>query len=146
MIDYSNLAARGMTDDEMRQLRERLTPKAYVKKDRYGSIAERTEYNGVYYDSKAEAHYAAYLDLEKLDGRVRWWIRQVTILLGPDHKTRVDFLVMLNLPGGSEVEAHEVKGCETSRFAKVRRLWPKYAPFRMKVIKRGGKIEFIEGC
>jgi hypothetical protein len=120
------------------------------KRGRYGGVAQRTEYNGRKYDSKAEAEYAAQLDAMKAAGEIAWWLPQVSVPLGPDFKTRVDFQVAyiftsMSIPGPLLiVEAHEVKGKETREFAKVRKLWPKYAPFPMHVIKKGN-VEIIEG-
>lgn len=150
MIDYSNLASHGMTDDEMRELRLRLGPRPYVKKGRYGNVAKRTEYGGVLYDSKAEAHYAANLDIEVAAGTVSLWLRQVTVPLGPDFRTRVDFMVimpiwMAHFPNENQrVKFVEVKGVETREFRKARKLWSKYVPFPLHVIKRG-EVEIIEG-
>ncbi len=131
-IDYA-----AMTPDEL---------KAYgtaKKKGRYGNVARRTEYKGIMYDSKAEAAHAANLDS---DERVIWWLRQVTIPLGPDFSTRVDFVVGLDWAQNAfRVRAEEIKGVETREFAKVRKLWRKYGPFDLIVIKRG-EIEIIEGC
>jgi hypothetical protein len=60
-----------------------LTPAEYrsmVKpKHKYGAI--RTEYNGAWYDSKAEAAYAAELDMMKRIGVVKDWWRQVPFVL-----------------------------------------------------------------
>ena len=98
--------------------------------------AQRTQYNGEWYDSKAEAEYAAQLDCNP---SVQWRLRQVVIPLGQDFKTRVDFVV-----GAMSVAAHEVKGVETLEFAKVRKLWPKYGPFDLHIIK-GGNVEVIHG-
>ena len=108
------------------------------KPNRYGNRAQRTVYNGVAYDSKAEAEWAAELDFRVLSGQldVHAWIRQVIIPLGQDFKTRVDFLVF-GAPG--RCHAEEVKGKETDKFKKtVRRLWPKYGPCDLHVLKKQG--------
>jgi hypothetical protein len=112
-----------------------------------------TIYGGRRYDSRAEAHHAMNLSLMVAGGTVAWWIPQVRVELGPDNWTRVDFLVANvwrtdlgpNFTKLVLIEAHEVKGYETPRFAKIRKLWAKYAPFPMHVIKRGGEVEIIDG-
>ncbi len=116
-----------------------------VKSNKYH--AEPTHYRGVRYNSKAEAAYAMVLGLREQSGEVAWWLRQVKIQLGEDFSTRVDFLVAKRdhlVRTLVFIEAHEVKGKETREFAKVRKLWPKYAPFPLHIIKRG-EVEVIEG-
>lgn len=146
-IDVDEMIEQGMTADEIRDIRDKVENKPYRKQGRYGNVARRTEYNGVMYDSKAEASQACELDVEMQQGRIAWWIRQVTIALGPDFKTRVDFLVCVrwnyihDLPG---VYAVEVKGVEAREFKKVRKLWPKYGPFPLHIVKRGD-VEIIKG-
>ncbi len=92
-----------------------------------------TRYNGVRYDSIAEADYAALLDIWMIGEHILGWLRQVTFQLGPDFKARVDFLVIDN---DMRCVAHEVKGHETKQFKTVRRLWPKYAPCNLVIAKR----------
>ena len=103
--------------------------------------AQRTEYNGVRYDSKAEASQAKTLDAMVEMGALDWWLRQITIPLGPDFKTRVDFLVAKpivcqNSNVATYIHAIEIKGVETREFRKVRELWPKYGPFDLKIVKK----------
>ncbi len=123
----------------------------YGKPKRSKYNAQRTEYNGVMYDSKAEAKHAQELDLNP---NVKWVLRQVPIPLGPDFSTRVDFVVAVMETivsfGGLRsdkdliVRAHEVKGAETREFKRVRKLWPKYGPFALTIIK-ARDIELIQG-
>jgi hypothetical protein len=110
--------------------------------------AKRTEYNGILYDSKAEAEEAAMLDLDIRKGSVAWWLRQVWIPLGPDFRTRVDFLVghrHASIRSVVHVYAKEVKGIETREFKRIRQLWPKYAPFMLQIVKAGKPTETILG-
>jgi hypothetical protein len=105
--------------------------------------AERTVYDGVTYDSKAEALHAAGLDarMRSGNGDVAWWVRQVTFRLGcPENTLKVDFLVA-GRPGGIWVE--EVKGRETAKWRRDRRLWMSYAPVAMRVIVRGKVSEIL---
>lgn len=103
--------------------------------------AQRTEYDGVMYDSKAEAAHAAELNANPF---VKWWLRQVWVPLGPDFGTRIDFLVALYAGKVVKVVGEEVKGVETAQFRKVRKLWPKYGPFLLHIVKKG-IVEVIEG-
>lgn len=112
--------------------------------------ATRTEYNGRLYDSKHEAKRAMQLDLLKRAGEVAWWIPQVTIQLGPDHCYRVDFLVAEWASPCSGVQdvrvrAEDAKLVETREFARHRRMWKKYGPFDLHIVKRKGVIEVVEG-
>lgn len=111
--------------------------------NKYGAV--KTEYRGVKYDSKAEARYAMRLDLLVRANEIHSWQRQVTIQLGPDFTTKVDFLVFTKY---GAVEAHEVKGVETPRFRDVRRLWAKYGPCTLVIVKGSDdrfKYERLEG-
>lgn len=95
---------------------------------------ENRTYDGVVYHCMAEAIYAQDLDILLNSGNIRHWERQVEFKLGEDDKTIVDFVV---------TEWHdkyvvEVKGVETPDFKRVKRLWKKYGPMDMQVLKRRG--------
>ena len=97
--------------------------------------ARRTPYAGVTYDSAAEATYARQLDM--LAGQVvSSWQRQVKIPLGPDDSLRVDFVVTYM---SGITEAVDVKGCETRDFARKVRLWQKYGPMPLCIVRRRGE-------
>lgn len=105
------------------------------KPHKYGVAAkENRTYDGVVYDSKAEAIYAAEVDLLFTNNDIKEWERQVTFQLGPDSKTRVDFVVT----EWHEQYAVEIKGVETPAFRRVRRLWKKYGTMDMIIKKRHG--------
>lgn len=117
-----------------------------AKRNKYG-VAPKDErtHNGVVYDSKAEMEYAQGLDLLLKGGLITGWIRQVTIPLGEDFKTRIDFLVFEPAWVGNEppraatlTEFVEIKGHETPKFKDVRRLWAKYGPGPLFIKKRKG--------
>lgn len=113
-----------------------------AKRNRYGNVAKRTEYNGVAYPSKAEAEYAARLDLMVKGGLILGWIRQVTFPLVPKTDTakgvtyRVDFMVF-TAPG--ECHVVDVKGVETGRFKIIRELWRERGPCDLRIFKKRGK-------
>ena len=56
--------------------------------------AEKTEYNGRLYDSKAEARVAENLDLMKHSGGIVSWMPQVSVPLTKSTRIRPDFLVV----------------------------------------------------
>jgi hypothetical protein len=91
---------------------------ALPKRHKYGAApaTERT-YNGVAYHSKAEAQYAADLDLQMLAGQVRRWERQVAyplVINGTDVGTyRMDFRVWY---ADGRRELVEVKGFATAEW------------------------------
>ena len=108
-----------------------------AKANKYGVApkADRT-YNGVVYDSKAEMLRARELDVMKAGGGpgavLHWW-RQVTHRLGADDSLRVDFQVQD--PFG-RTWCEEIKGHETSDWRRKKRLWLKYGPMPLHVLKR----------
>jgi hypothetical protein len=81
--------------------------------------AKRTEYtsplNGTRtYDSKAEAAYAAKLDIDRAAGIIDWWLPQVPIRLPGGVTYRADFLVNHWADGGDDLEFVDVKGRDTA--------------------------------
>lgn len=111
-------------------------------RNKYG--ARKTMYNGVKYDSRAEADRAAELDAMLKAGQVTWWLRQVQIPLGaPGVSLKVDFLVAIRNIGGPIILAQEVKGVETERFRVLKKLWPKFGPFPLHIIRNGKTVEVV---
>jgi hypothetical protein len=105
--------------------------------------AKKTEYGGVVYDSKSEAMHARRLDLLKQAGDVLWWLRQVPVMIGEpgvDKPYRIDFQVQYR---NGEVVGEEIKGVETPKFRRDKKLWRKRGPFPLHVIQ-GKKVEVIE--
>jgi hypothetical protein len=106
-----------------------MTPKPRRSKYR----ATPTVYGGVRFASKAEAARAAELDLLVRAGVVRWWIGQPTFRLGcPENVYRPDFLVVF---ATGVIQAEEVKGFETAKFRRDRKLWAAYGPVPLVIIK-----------
>ena len=98
--------------------------------------AKRTPYNGVTYASKAEAKRAA--ELDKVDAW--WWVGQPKFRLGcPENVYVADFLVVTKdaIKGGG-VRVEDVKGMETATFKRNKRLWKKYGPCDLVILKRKG--------
>lgn len=129
-----------------------------ARRSKYRAV--RTAYNGRTYDSKAEAARAQELDMMRDTGAILYWQPQVTFVLGDD-TLRVDFLVWHE---DGKVEAEDVKGYETRGFKRKAKLWQKYAPCPLRVLRRrgrawearvvppcsapavGGSERFIRGC
>ena len=111
--------------------------------------AQRTEYNGRWYDSMAEALHAEQLDMCMKAGIIAWWLPQVPIMIGEpgiDKPYRVDFLVAEcpTFGGLVEVHAEDVKGADTVSFRRHVKQWRLRGPFPLHVI-RGDDTEIIEG-
>ena len=103
-----------------------------------------TEYNGRRFDSKAEAAHARNLDIARSNGKVRWVLYQVPVMIGEpgvDKPYRVDFVVC---EADGSVHAEEVKGAETAMFRRQKKQWALRGPFPLHVIK-GRKVEVIQG-
>jgi Protein of unknown function (DUF1064) len=101
-----------------------------MRGSKYKSV--KASYAGETFDSKAEATYCRWLDREKTHGRILFYIRQPKFLLGlPEMVYRPDFLVV----GSNWVVADDVKGSETPKFKKDKRLWLKYGPCPLRVVK-----------
>lgn len=123
-------------------------PGPSARRSKYRNV--RTEYNGRVYDSKAEAARARELDEMVKEWIVLWWLPQPTFRLGcHENVYRPDFVVVqpigLAFPGTEKVRIHaeDVKGTETPKFRRDRRLWKRYGPFPLWIIK-GDNIEIVE--
>ena len=80
---------------------------------------------------------AAELAAESAAGQIRGYLRQVTFRLGcEENRYRADFVVFG--PDGI-AWAEDVKGFETPAFLEVRRLWARYGPCPLIILKRRGK-------
>lgn len=91
-----------------------------------------TVYNGIRYDSRSEATYAALLDSKVAAGSVLWWVRAPTFHLGcPENTYRPDFLVVTR----EGVYLVDVKGRETAKFRRDKKLWAAYGPAPLKIVK-----------
>lgn len=96
--------------------------------------AKPTDYNGVRYASLTEAGYAQVLDTLIQFGEVRWWLGQPRFRLGvPENVYVPDFLVF---PASGCEYAVDVKGVETPKFRKDKKLWAAYGPCPLVVIAR----------
>lgn len=106
--------------------------------NKYG--AKRVEYAGRVYDSKVEARHAEELDLLVRSGDIAEWYPQVLFHLGcPENTYRPDFLVI----GHGSIWVDEIKGFQTEKFMRDKRLWKPYGPCNLRVI-RGKRVETIK--
>jgi hypothetical protein len=94
--------------------------------------AKPTAYNGRTYDSKAEARYAAQLDLRKRAGEVVMWLPQVPIPLVGGTRYVVDFVVFL---ADETVHFIDVKGVETPEFRLKKRQVEALYPIEVEVVR-----------
>jgi hypothetical protein len=60
--------------------------------------------------------------------------------LTEDDRYKVDFLVFYE---DGTLEAVEIKGMETAAFRRTRRLWLKYGPMPLKIVKKNRTTETL---
>jgi len=105
--------------------------------------AKPTVYNGVRYASKAEAARAQELDLKLFACKIVDWIGQPTVRLGvPENVYRPDFLV---IPATGLPWYEDVKGRETAKFRRDKKLWAAYGRLELRIITGGRVVEIVEG-
>lgn len=114
------------------------------KKNKYNVApkADRT-WEGRTYASKAEMEFHI---TQSHDPAVKYIELQVRVQLGEDFKCIMDYLITLH---NDERYYVDVKGVETPRFKDVKRLWKKYGPAPLHVVKKSGRrfktTEIIQG-
>jgi hypothetical protein len=105
-----------------------------AKRSKYGN--RKTEYNGVKYDSAAEATYAALLDLRMKLGGVDRWTRQHRVPLVVNGvkvcDMVIDFMVWEKAEIGRPVE---IKGFETEAYKLKRKLFEALTGEKLTVIQ-----------
>lgn len=97
---------------------------------KFGAV--RTEANGRTYASKAEARYAAELELRKRAGDVLFWLEQTPFRLPGGVKYVVDFTVFTV---SGEVHFVDVKGVETPMFVLKKKQVEELYPITIEVVK-----------
>ena len=109
-----------------------------TKPNKYG--AEPTVSGGIRYDSKLEARRAMQLQLMQEAGEIWFFIAQPKFRLGvPENVYVADFLV---LASDRRVWVEDVKGRETAKFRRDKKLWARYGPCELHIITRHG-VEVI---
>lgn len=112
---------------------------------------KRTEYNGVNYASKAEAARAEWLNSNNsVASGTEMWIPQPKFRLGcPENVYVADFFVVTyDMDNGLDYHVEDVKGPETPKFKRDKKLWAKYGPCELHIVKRKGKrwdVEIVPG-
>jgi len=99
--------------------------------------ATKTEYKGRTFDSKAEAAYAADLDVKLAAGEIEEWVPQPKVWLAGAWYTP-DFLVV------DDYGAHyvDVKGFETAKFRMIRQQWAEAGRLPLLIVK-GNLVERV---
>ncbi len=140
-IGHLHPAATGQSDAEV--LRQ-LGVEDVVPSSPHKYHAQRTEYNGRVYPSKAQAERARQLDALVLGEVIHPYLEEVTFRLGPDFRYRADFVVINQAwPNMWPMWAEDVKGFMTPRFKTAVKMWRKYGRFPLRII--GNKsTEIIE--
>lgn len=104
-----------------------------------------TVFNGVRYASRAEARRAAQLDYLYHAGAILAWSRQPLYRLGCHENVYIaDFEVEALVQSGSagvcrRVWAEDVKGRETAKFRRDKKLWKRYGPHELRILRPAGR-------
>lgn len=126
-----------MTFSNMKRRLAALERKATHK---FGAV--RTESNGIKYDSKAEADYAAVLYDMQAEGKIVGIMRQPVYYLPGGTRYVADFLVFWS---DGTVDTRDVKGVETEGFKiKWREVTAAYPWMTFLKVKRRGKGWVVE--
>ena len=111
------------------------------------SPADQRRFNGRTYGSKAEMAYAKLLFNDRLQCDVVDYVEQPRLWLGvPENVYVPDFFIV---PRDGQPYYVDVKGVETQKFKRDKKLWRSYGYLDLHVIKSSGKkfktTEVIEG-
>lgn len=95
---------------------------AQKRKSKYGS--RKSEYNGEMYDSAAEAHRAAELDVLKMCGKILGWRRQVPYVITVNGIYICTYIVDFRVTGNdSKFWVEDVKGYATPVYRLKKKLF-----------------------
>lgn len=100
-------------------------------KPRHKFNAQRTEANGIKFDSKKEARYYQALLIRVRAGQVLFFLRQVPIDLPGNVKYRVDFQ---EFHADGSVHFVDVKGMETKEFKLKKKQVEALYPFEIEIV------------
>ena len=117
-----------------------------MRRNKYNvAPAEDRRALGRTFDSKAEMLYAERLQMLLEAGVIAEWVPQPFVgMLGcPENTYRPDFLVIPAPEDERFPYFVEVKGRETSRWKKNKKLWAEYGRLELVVVKKKG-VEFTE--
>ena len=94
-------------------------------------------FNGRTYGSKAEMRYAEQLYVLRDNGHIIEFVEQPRLWLGvPENIYVPDFLV---IPAEDDPYYVDVKGVETAKFKRDKKLWAAYGRLHLLVVKASGK-------
>ena len=115
-----------------------------IRRHKYN--ARRTEYRGEWYDSAAEANYAAILELRKKAHQIERWERGTPQILvdGPTRRLRITYrpdFIVYNLDHSRE--AIDVKGVVGREFRLKAILWAhKFPNVPLRVVDLNGNVKW----
>jgi len=117
------------------------------------SPPDQRRFNGRTYGSKAEMEYAKLLYLLRDGGDVIDFVQQPRLWLGvPENIYVPDFLVIpspISYPYRSPPYYIDIKGVQTAKFKRDKKLWASYGWLDLHIIKRNGKnfktVEVVHG-
>ena len=105
--------------------------------------AKRTIVDGISFASKAEAKQYCDLNVLYRGGHIRGFVMQPRFRLGCAENVYVaDFLVIQN---DSTCYVIDVKGMETQKFKRDVKLWKRYGPCELRIVKNGKLVECVRG-
>lgn len=93
--------------------------------------AEKTNINGIKFDSKKEARYYQELNLRKLAGEIVFFLRQVPFHLPGGVTYRVDFQ---EFRSDGTVHFIDVKGMETKDFIRNKKMVEDLYPVEIEIV------------
>jgi hypothetical protein len=138
-ISLQEARAVGIPEEYLTPAEPRAFTGPTVKQSKYRN--RRTPYNGVTYASKAEANRAYALDADRKAGLIRGWIGQPKFRLGlPECVYVADFLVF---PIGGPPWVEDVKGVETPKWRRDVKLWRRFGPCDLRIIRNGKLAEIV---
>ncbi|MFP4141495.1 MAG: DUF1064 domain-containing protein [Phycisphaerae bacterium] len=104
---------------------------------------DRRRWRGRLYDSRAEMLYAQQLELRLEAGELLEVVEQPRTWLGvPENRYAPDFLV---IPAEGVPYYVDVKGQETPKFKRDKKLWAAYGRLELRIVMRqGGRFAVVE--
>lgn len=104
------------------------------------SPASERQYLGRTFGSKAEMQYCMMLERMVDEEIILDYVCQPKVWLGvPENVYIPDFLV---LPVGAPAHYVDVKGVETSKFKRDKKLWARYGRLALHIVKSQGNARF----
>jgi len=109
-------------------------------KYRVAPAAVRT-WEGRTYGSKSEMNFAISLRSFQEVGEITILIQQPRLWLGvPENVYVPDFFILWK---NGEAEFVDVKGVETAKFKRDKKLWAQYGPAKLRIVRKGKTAEVI---